>query len=115
VEVRRTRTIKGKVQQETSYYITSMNSTTNVIAKPIRHHWSIENSQHWILDVSFREDECQIYAEDGARNLASIRRVLLNLVKAHPFKDSVAGKLQRAGWDANFRAQILFGQKLVKV
>jgi predicted transposase YbfD/YdcC len=51
----------------------------------------------WELDVIFREDECQIYAEDGARNLASIRRVLLNMAKAHPLKDSVAGKLQRAG------------------
>lgn len=109
IEVQRTRTIKDKVQQETSYYITSLADNVSDVAGYIRRHWSIENSQHWVLDVTFREDECQIYAEDGARNLASIRRVLLNMVKAHPLKDSVAGKLQRAGWDSKFRAEILFG------
>ena len=115
VEVHRTRTIKGRVQQETSYYITSLSDPVGDVAGYIRRHWAIENSQHWVLDVTFREDECQIYAEDGARNLASIRRFLLNLVKAHPLKDSVAGKLQRAAWDGQFRAEILFGQKLSKV
>lgn len=109
VEVQRTRTIKEKVQQETSYYITSFRGDVKEVADVIRRHWRIENSQHWVLDVTFREDECQIYADDGARNLASIRRVLLNMVKVHPLKDSVAGKLQRANWDAKFRAEILFG------
>ena len=109
IEVQRTRIIKEKIQQETSYYITSLADNVSDVAGYIRRHWTIENSQHWVLDVTFREDECQIYAEDGARNLASIRRVLLNMVKAHPLKDSVAGKLQRAGWDGKFRAEILFG------
>jgi len=71
---------------------------------------AIENSQHWVLDVTFREYECQIYATDGAINLLTIRRKLLNLIKAHRLKDSVAGKMQRACWDAQFRAEILFGQ-----
>ena len=53
----------------------------------------------------------EIYADDGAKNLATIRRKLLNLIKSHPLKDSVAGKMQRACWDAKFRADILFGQK----
>ena len=110
IEVHRTRIIKDKLQQETSYYITSLADNVSNVAGYIRRHWAIENSQHWVLDVTFREDECQIYAEDGARNLASIRRHLLNLVKAHPLKDSVAGKLQRAAWDGKFRAEILFGQ-----
>ena len=81
VEVQRTRTIKDKQQHETSYYITSLTDGIDDIAKVIRRHWKIENCQHWILDVVFREDECQIYAEDGARNLASMRRILLNMVK----------------------------------
>ena len=115
IEVKRKRTIKGKGQQETSYYITSLEDNITEIAKIIRRHWAIENSQHWILDVSFREDECPIYAEDGARNLALLRRILLNMVKAHSFKDSVAGKLQRASWDPLFRAEILFGEKVSKV
>lgn len=59
--------------------------------------------------MTFIEDECQIYADDGARNLAKIRRKLLNLIKSHPLKDSVSGKRQRAYWDSKFRADILLG------
>jgi predicted transposase YbfD/YdcC len=114
VEVERTRKLKKKTENETSYYITSLKDDVKTVAGYIRRHWAIENSQHWVLDVTFREDECQIYAEDGARNLATIRRALLNLVKEHPLKDSVAGKLDRACWDGNFRTEILFGQKSTK-
>ena len=67
------------------------------------------------MDVTFREDESQIYAEDGVKNMALFRRELLNLIKAHPLKDSVAGKMMQAGWDSKFRAEILFGQKTGKV
>jgi len=77
--------------------------------------WEHHHSQHWVQDVTFREDECSIHADDGARNLASMRRVLLNMVNQHPLKDSVAGKLQRASWDGDFRAGILFGQKISQV
>ncbi len=49
--------------------------------------------KHWVLDVTFREDDCEIYAANGARNLESMRRVLFNLINEHPLKDSVAGKM----------------------
>lgn len=106
--------MKNKEEQEISYYITSVKNDIEIVAGYIRRHWAIENSQHWILDVTFREDECQIYADDGARNLATLRRGLLNLVKEHPLKDRVAGKMQRACWDSKFRAEILFGHKSSK-
>jgi predicted transposase YbfD/YdcC len=119
VEVTRKRTFKKKgkeqIEQEVSYYITSLGDDVQEAARVIRHHWVIENSQHWLLDVTFREDESQIYAEDGAKNMALFRRSLLNLIKAHPLKDSVAGKMMRASWDSKFRAEILFGQKSIKV
>lgn len=106
IEVTRTR--EGKTA-EVSHYISSLATDVQELSRTIRHHWAIENSQHWVLDVTFREDESQIYAEDGAKNLALFRRALLNLIKAHPLKDSVAGKRQRAYWDDKFRAEILFG------
>ncbi|MFN3711536.1 MAG: ISAs1 family transposase, partial [Alishewanella aestuarii] len=106
IEVIRTR--EGKTA-EVSHYISSLATNVQELSRTIRHHWAIENSQHWVLDVTFREDESQIYAEDGAKNLALFRRALLNLIKAHPMKDSVAGKRQRAYWDDKFRAEILFG------
>jgi predicted transposase YbfD/YdcC len=113
VEVTRKRTFKKKgkeqIEQEVSYYITSLGDNVKESARAIRNHWAIENNQHWVLDVIFREDESLIHAEDGAKNMALFRRALLNLIKAHPLKDSVAGKMMRAGWDTNFRAEILFG------
>ena len=112
VQVERMREFNHKIEKETSYYITSLKDDVETVAGYIRRHWCIENSQHWVLDVTFREDECQIYAEDGARNIATIRRALLNMIKEHPLKDSVAGKMMRACWDPKFRAEILFGQKL---
>jgi predicted transposase YbfD/YdcC len=98
-----------------SYYITSLGDDVKEAARAIRNHWAIETSQHCVLDVTFREDESQIYTEDGEKNIALFRRALLNLIKAHPLKDSLAGKMMRAGWDSKFRADILFGQKSSKV
>jgi predicted transposase YbfD/YdcC len=119
VEVTRKRTFKKKgkeqIEQEVSYYITSLGDDVKEAARAIRNNWAIETSQHWLLDVAFREDESQIYAEDEAKNMALFRRPLPNLIKAHPLKDSVAGKMMRAGWGSQFRAEILFGQKPTKV
>jgi len=115
IEVTRLREIKGKTAREISYYMTSSTQDIKTLSHVIRNHWSIENSQHWILDRIFREDESTIYAGDGAKNMALFRRALLNLVKRHPAKDSVRGKMMRAGWDDKFRAEILFGQKMNKV
>jgi hypothetical protein len=84
-------------------------------ARAIRNHWAIETSQQWLLDVTFREDESQIYDGDVAKNMALFRRALLNLIKAHPLKDSVAGKMIRASWNSQFSAEKLFGQKPTKI
>jgi predicted transposase YbfD/YdcC len=81
-----------KTEHELSYYITSLKEDVKKVAGYIRGDWAIENSQHWVLDVIFRENESQIYADDVAINLATIRRKLLNFIKTHPLKDSVAGK-----------------------
>jgi len=115
IEVTREREIKGKKSQEIAYYMTSSKHDIAVLSRVIRNHWSIENSQHWILDVTLGEDSSTIYAGDGAKNMALFRRAILNLIKQHPLKDSVAGKMMRAGWDDKFRAEILFGQKMTKV
>lgn len=107
VEVSRTIHKQDKTVSEVSYHISSLDNLDR-ISEVIRRHWQIE-SHHWILDVTFREDESLIYAEDGAKNMALFRRMLLNLAKAHPSKGSMAGKLKKAGWDDSFRAELLFG------
>ncbi|MFT2110852.1 ISAs1 family transposase [Marinomonas sp. 2405UD68-3] len=109
VEVTRIHHVEeGDNRQETSYYLSSMDNHVADLSRVIRGHWQIE-SYHWVLDVTFKEDDSLIYAEDGAKNMALFNRMLVNMLKVNPLKDSIAGKRQRAAWDDNFRAKVLFG------
>jgi predicted transposase YbfD/YdcC len=106
--VSRTHHQQDKESTEVSYYISSLEGDLERLSQVIRNHWLIE-SHHWVLDVTFKEDEGLIYAEDGAKSMALFKLMWLNLIKAHPSKDSIAGKRQHAAWDDKFRAEILFG------
>lgn len=112
IEVKRTSHKHDTSTTEVSYHISTLTDAA-CIARVIRNHWRIE-SHHWTLDVTFKEDESLIYAEDGAKNMALFRRMLLNIAKAHPLKDSMAGKLKRAGWDDSFRSVLLLGRNMSK-
>jgi len=81
-QIRRTRTTKTKTGQkkttvEVVYVITSADHTTappRTLASWVQHHWRIE-SLHWIRDVVFDEDRCQIHTGTGAETWASPRSV----------------------------------------
>ena len=62
---------------------------------------------HWILDVSMREDACQIYRENGAENLAGLRHMALNMLRAEPTKISVPMKQKRCMINPIFLEQVL--------
>lgn len=65
IEIKSTRDIKDKITTETRYYISSMDVSAEKILKAIRSHWAIENSLHWILDMSFNEDYSRIRKENA--------------------------------------------------
>jgi predicted transposase YbfD/YdcC len=109
IEVTRKRIIKDKTQQETLYYISSLMPDILQISDAIRGHWEVENKVHWVLDVTFKEDDCRIRKEDGAENVGIIRRFVLNLSRLHPSKISLRRKLKRAARVDEFRAEIIFG------
>jgi len=67
-----------------------------------RAHWSIENSLHWVLDVTMNEDAMRNRTGSGPENLAILRRIALNLARSEPTKGSMRGKLKKAGWNDNF-------------
>lgn len=67
-------------------------------------HWSVENNLHWVLDVAFREDECRTRKDNSARNLAMIRRAVLNLLKREPSTLSLKRKRLKAAINPAFRA-----------
>ena len=75
--------------------------------KVVRHHWGIENSLHWVLDVTMNEDQSRNRKDHSPENLALLRRLALNLAKLEPSKGSMKGKLKQAGWDNAFLAKLL--------
>jgi len=110
VMVQRERLINGETSVETSYYLTSLESGTEDVAKAVRGHWGIENSLHWVLDIAFREDESRIRKENAPANFAIIRHMALNLLrKETSFKRGLKAKRLKAGWDAEYLEKILKG------
>ena len=80
----------------------------------MRSHWAIENSLHWVLDVTLNEDAQRNRAGHGTRNLAALRRLALNVARAQPDKGSVRGKIKRAGWDDDFLLDMVRAAQQVK-
>jgi predicted transposase YbfD/YdcC len=96
------------VTTEIAYFVSSLPADAEQIAKAVRSHWRIENSLHWVLDVVFREDDSRVRAHNSAHALAVVRHVALNLIHQDATKDSLKGKRQRAAWDEDYLAKLVF-------
>jgi len=84
VESERTTFADGKTAKTRRYYITSLDPQTvgaEHLLAYVRGHWSIENTLHWSLDVTFREDASRVRKDHGPENLAAMRRMALGLLK----------------------------------
>ena len=99
----------GKVTDEVRYYISSLAVGVKRFAHAIRSHWGIENSCHWSLDMTYREDESRIRDEHLRENFAWLNRLTLSLLKQHPGRESVAMKRRSCGWSDDFLLQVLAG------
>jgi predicted transposase YbfD/YdcC len=107
VEVHATREIKDEKSEETRYYISSLKANAKELGQYIRGHWSIENSLHWTLDVTFNEDQSRIRTGNAPKNLSVIKHASFNLLKLDDSKGSVRGKRKRAGWSDAYMEQLL--------
>jgi predicted transposase YbfD/YdcC len=108
--VERERHFDEKIESETSYYIGSIKNDAGSFGHAIRSHWGIENSLHWVLDVSFREDESRIRKENAPENFAVLRHIALNMIKKETsLKKSIKSKRLRAGWNNDYLLKILTG------
>ena len=98
----------GKVEADIRYFLSSSSAEAPVLAQAIRRHWSIENNLHWVLDVTFREDDSRIRDPSAVRNFALLRKIALNLVgQDRSTKASLRAKRKRAAWDNNYMRQLL--------
>ena len=98
---------KGEVSQETAYYLLSTALSPERFGEVVRAHWGIENSLHWVLDVTLNEDANRSRKDNGPENLALLRRWTINACKLEGSKGSIKGKLKRAGWEDSFLARLL--------
>jgi predicted transposase YbfD/YdcC len=101
------RTVAGKTSEEMRFFIGSRYMSAKQYGEVVRGHWQIENTQHWSLDVSFREDDSRIQKRNGGINFALLRKIALSLLKRHPSEDSINRKRYAAALDVSFLEEIL--------
>jgi predicted transposase YbfD/YdcC len=102
----------GKETIESRYYISSLPVGVKQLAHAIRSHWGIENSCHWSLDVTYREDDSRIRDKHLGANFAWLNRFTLSLLKQHPGRSSLIMKRRSCGWNDDFLLEVLTGARL---
>jgi predicted transposase YbfD/YdcC len=102
----------GRETIEVRYYISSLDMGVKLFARSVRSHWGIENTCHWVLDMTYREDESRIREKTLRENFAWLNRFTLSLLKQHPDRLSLAMKRRSCGWDENFLLEVLTGATL---
>lgn len=94
---------------EVRYYLLSRPLSAQAFGAAVRRHWGIENQLHWVLDMTFHEDDSRIRAGYAAENVAVLRHLALNLLRQQPTTDRLSLKARRkqAGWDHAYLQQLL--------
>jgi predicted transposase YbfD/YdcC len=99
---------RGTDEPVTRIFLLSKRFAAAKLLEIVRSHWSIENTLHWTLDVTLDEDLARNRKDNGPANLAVLRRLALNIARAHPdTKTSLRRKLLRAGWDDSFLFELI--------
>jgi predicted transposase YbfD/YdcC len=101
------RRINGEETKQTRYYVLSRVLDAAEALRVVRAHWSIENNQHWLLDVALAEDRAHTRNDRTAENIALLRRLALNLLRADTAKGSIRLKVKRAGWQDDYLLSLL--------
>lgn len=97
----------GKTSIMRRFYLSSATLTAQSFAEAVRAHWRIENGQHWVLDTTFDEDRARNRRDHGPENLATLRRLALNVLRSARPDISIRRKRKRAGWSDDFARSVL--------
>ncbi len=94
--------------RERRYYLSSPDVEVEKFARAVRGHWGVENSLHWCLDVQLGEDQSRARTGHAAENLATLRRLALNVLKRDKTKRrGLKGKQLNAAWDHDYLLRLL--------
>ena len=106
----RTREMNGKFEESQEFFIASLPCKVRAIGQHLRAHWSIENSQHYVLDVTFTEDASRIRKGNGPEITSVFRRLALNILQRDTaLKGSIRSKRKLCGWDEATFEKLLAG------
>ena len=104
---------REKRKPDTRYYISSLPADAKKILESVRSHWAIENSLHWVLDMSFNEDLSRIRRENSPENMAVIKHIALNMIrKIQQKRQSIKALRKKAGWDNQILRNIMIQNKV---
>jgi predicted transposase YbfD/YdcC len=96
-----------KIGRETRFYITSLTLPAQQPGPIIRSHWAIENRLHWVMHMTFRDDECRVRTEHAPANFTTIKHMAHNLIRRAPGKDALRLRRKVAAWDDTFLASLI--------
>ncbi|HEX3872439.1 MAG TPA: ISAs1 family transposase [Pirellulales bacterium] len=109
--IRVTQHADGTETAEVRYYLCTRYLSGKRFAEAVRNHWSIE-SMHWVLDVNFREDDSRTRERTLGNNLSWLRRFAITLLKRHPAKDSLRGKMISCMISTAFLTEVLIQNRV---
>ncbi len=109
--VRITQHADGTESDEVRFYLSSRYDSGERFGEAVRDHWGIE-SMHWVLDMNFREDDSRARERTLANNLSWLRRFAVTLLKRHPAKDNLRGKIICCGLNTGYLTQVLLLHQL---
>lgn len=104
IEIVSERIENGKKSIEHRYYISSLDTHADKLARVIQSHWGIENHLHRQLDINFAEDDSPVNTGFAAENLAVFRRLALNILGSGK---GLLERRKRAGWDESYLTEIV--------
>ena len=110
VMVESERTTKGNMTVERRAYISSLHASAQRMGELVRGHWEVENKLHWVLDVTFGEDQTRVSKRNGAENLALLRKAALNMLKHAPLErgpTSIVGRQRLAHCRPDYLRRVL--------
>ncbi len=100
------RQANGRTARKVHYVVSSKRLSPKRMLDVTRTYWSVENQLHWRLDVVFNEDDARTRKDYGPQNLAVLRRIALDILRAHPDNRSVGRKMKLAAWKKEFFFQL---------
>ena len=99
----------GKVEREQRYYLASAKLDPAAFARAARGHWEIENRLHWVLDVVFRDDLARLRTGHAPENMAVVRHLAMNLLRAAKPATSLKNRRKLAGWSLDYLDRLIRG------